>query len=39
MNWYLPGLKNDPANHIVWLEEQLASIEAAGGIAYIAAHI
>ena len=32
-------MKNDPANHIAWLEEQLASIEAAGGFAYIIGHI
>lgn len=38
-NFYLPGIKNDPANHIAWLEEQLSSIEAANGLAYIAGHI
>jgi hypothetical protein len=38
-NFFLPGIKNDPANHIAWLEAQLASIEAEGGIAYIVAHI
>jgi len=38
-NFYLPGDKFDPANHLSWLEEQLVSIEAAGGIAYIAGHV
>jgi hypothetical protein len=39
MNWYLPGFKNDPGNHIAWLENELKSIEAAGGYAYIIGHI
>ena len=38
-NWYLPGFKNDPADHIAWLESQLSSIEADGGLAYIIGHI
>jgi hypothetical protein len=38
-NWYLPGFKNDAADHISWLETQLATIEADGGLAYIFAHI
>ena len=39
MNWYLPGFKNDPGNHIAWLENELKSIEEAGGYAYIIGHI
>lgn len=38
-NWYLPGFKNDPADHIAWLENELKEIEAAGGYAYIIGHI
>lgn len=37
-NFYLPGFKNDPSNHIAWLEAELAEIEANGGIAYIIGH-
>lgn len=37
-NFMLPGVKYDPANQLTWLEEQLAQIEADGGIAYIIAH-
>ena len=39
MNWYLAGEKNDPANHIKWIETQLKEIEAAGGIAYMVGRI
>lgn len=38
-NFWLPGQKYDPANHLSWLEEQLVSIEANQGIAYIAGHV
>jgi hypothetical protein len=38
-NWYLLGFKNDPADHMKWLENELEQIEAAGGFAYIIGHI
>lgn len=37
-NWYLPGFKYDPGNHIAWLEQELAQIEKDGGFAYIIGH-
>jgi len=39
MNWYLFGQRNDPGNELAWLEEELASIEEAGGVAILMAHI
>lgn len=38
-NFYNAGFKNDPADHIAWLEAQLKEIEEAGGLAYIIGHI
>lgn len=38
-NFYLGGFKDDPADHLAWIEAQLAQIEAEGGIAYMIGHI
>jgi len=39
MNWYLFGQRNDPGNELAWLEQELSSIEEAGGVAILMAHI
>ena len=39
LNWYLPGINNDPGNQMAWLENELSEIEASGGYAFIIGHI
>ena len=38
-NYWILGEKRDPGNHLAWLEAELASIEKAGGLAYIIGHV
>jgi hypothetical protein len=38
-NMYLAGYKYDPGMHLTWLQDTLAELEAAGGIAYLIGHI
>lgn len=39
LNWWLLGERNDPGNHMAWLEQELREVEEAKGIAYIIGHI
>jgi hypothetical protein len=38
-NWWVFGMREDPGNHMKWLENELSKIEKAGGIAYLIGHI
>lgn len=38
-NWWVFGMREDPGNHMQWLEDELKVIEKAGGIAYLMGHI
>jgi len=39
MNWWLMDDRSDPGDQLKWLEQELASLEIAGGFAHIMAHI
>ena len=38
-DWWLLGERNDPGDHIAWLESELASIEAEDGWCILIGHI
>lgn len=38
LNWWIVGERIDPANHFAWLSQQLAEVEADGGIAILIGH-
>jgi len=38
-NWWVFGMREDPGNHMKWLEDELSAIEKAGGVAYLIGHI
>lgn len=38
LNWYVFGQRQDPGHMFAWLEQQLAEVEAEGGIALLISH-